>query len=196
MSFSHHKSVEAEIEKLILGSDVPEDNSHARDVRRWVLEFKPEADWPLRFAAFSHDVERALPGRKVLRSEFPDYDSFKKAHALNSAVVVDEILSRYSISSHEKKMIFHLIKNHEIGPDADIDLILLRDADSLSFFTVNLPLYVRRHSEPEILFRMRWGVSRLSERGKQILKDFHYEEERLNKYLRQIINSSLATMAE
>ncbi|MFQ6070040.1 MAG: DUF4202 family protein [Candidatus Aminicenantales bacterium] len=189
MSFNHHKKVEAEIEKIILDSDIPEDYAHALDVREWVLKFKPDADWALRFAAFAHDVERALPERKVRRSDFLDYDSFKKAHAKNSARIVDEIFSTYPIDQSEKEKILRLIEYHEIGPDQDPELVFLRDADSLSFFKLNLSLYAQRHSEEEVLFRMKWGFQRLSEKGKKMLKDFHYEDEKLSKYLKLVINS-------
>jgi hypothetical protein len=44
----------------------------------------------------------------------------------------------------------------------------LVDADSLSYFDVNLPLYHRRNSREESLRRCVWGYRRLSERARSI----------------------------
>lgn len=190
MSINYRKAIENEIEDIISRSDVHEDYVHAKSVKEWVLKFKLDADWILQLAAFAHDIERALPQRKIIRSEFSNYDDFKNAHALNSARVVQEILDKYPISRQVKDKIFSLIENHELGQSEDSDLAVLKDADSLSFFEVNLPAYAGRNDESEILFRMMWGYKRLSKRARQIVKGFHYENERLNEFLNQILSSA------
>ena len=189
MSINYHKAIENEIEHIISRSYVPEDYAHAKSVKEWMLKFRPDAIWAIQLAAFAHDIERALPQRKVIRSKFSDYDDFKNAHALNSARVVQEILDKYPLSRRVKNKILNLIKNHELGQTKDSDLDVLNDADSLSFFKVNLLAYAERNDESEILSRMMWGYQRLSERARQIIKEFHYENERLNEFLQRIISS-------
>lgn len=189
MSINCYKAVEKEIEALICRSDVPEDYNHAISVKKWVLRLKPNTDWALQIAALAHDIERAFPKRKIKRSEFSVYDEFKRAHALNSAKVIQEILDKYPIESKIKNKIFNLIKDHELGLDVVSDLSVLINADSLSFFEVNLPLYAQRNEESEILFRMKWGYKRLSSQARQILKKFRYRNERLNKFLDRVILS-------
>ena len=187
MSINYRKAIENEIEDIISRSDVPEDYAHAKSVKEWVLKFRPDADWALQIAAFAHDVERALPKRKVIRSKFYDYNDFKNAHVLNSARVIQEILNKYPLSRKVKNKILSLIRNHEIGQSEDSDLAVLNDADSLSFFEVNLPAYAERNDESEILSRMIWGYQRLSKRARQIVKEFHYENEKLHEFLRRIL---------
>jgi hypothetical protein len=189
MSINYRDAIENEIEEIISLSDVPEDYSHAKNVKKWVLKFRPNADWTLQIAAFAHDIERALPRRKVIRSKFSDYNDFKNAHALNSAKIVQEILDKYPPSCEEKNKILSLIKNHELGQSENSDLAVLKDADSLSFFKVNLLAYAERNDESEILSRMMWGYQRLSERARQIIKEFHYENERLHEFLQRILSS-------
>jgi len=189
MSINYHKAIENEIEHIISRSYVPEDYAHAKSVKEWMLKFRPDAIWAIQLAAFAHDIERALPQRKVIRSKFSDYDDFKNAHALNSARVVQEILDKYPLSRRVKNKILNLIKNHELGQTKDSDLAILKDSDSLSFFEVNLLAYAERNDESEILSRMMWGYQRLSERARQIIKEFHYENERLNEFLQRIISS-------
>ena len=187
MSINYPKAIENEIEDIISRSGVPEDYAHAKNVKDWVLKFRPDADWALLLAAFAHDIERALPRRKILRSKFSSYNDFKNAHALNSARVVQEILDKYPLSHKVKDKIISLVKNHELGQSKDSDLVILKDADSLSFFKLNLLAYAERNDKSEILFRMIWGYNRLSKRARQIVKEFNYESERLHEFLQQII---------
>jgi len=187
MSINYPKAIENEIEDIISRSEVPEDYAHAKNVKDWVLKFRPDADWALQIAAFAHDIERALPRRKVVRSKFASYNDFKNAHALNSARVIQEILDKYPLSRKVKNKIIILIRNHELGQSEDSDLAILKDADSLSFFELNLLDYAERNDESEILFRMIWGYNRLSKRARQIVKEFNYENERLHEFLQRII---------
>jgi len=189
MSINHRKAIENEIEDIISRSGVPEDYAHAKSVKEWVLKFRPDADWALQIAAFAHDIERALTQRKVIRSKFSDYNDFKNAHALSSAKVIQEILDKYPLSRRVKNKIISLIKNHELGQSENSDLAVLKDADSLSFFKVNLLAYAERNDESEILSRMMWDYQRLSERSRQIIKEFHYENERLHEFLQRILSS-------
>ena len=187
MSISYRDAVEKEIEDIISRSEVPEDYAHAKSVKKWVLRFRPDSDWELQLAALAHDIERAFPERKVKRSEFSSYDDFKRAHAANSARIVKEILDRYSLSLDEKSRILHLIENHEFGSSSNPDLNVLRDADSVSFFEVNLPFYARRHDKEEVFFRMEWGFERLSDKARQIIKKINYEDNELNGLLKRLL---------
>lgn len=190
MSINYRKAIENEIEDIISCSDVPEDYVHAKNVKEWVLKFRPNADWALQLAAFAHDIERALLQRKVIRSRFSDYDDFKNAHALNSARVIQEILDKYPLNCKVKNKILSLIKNHELGQSEDSDLAILKDADSLSFFEVNLLTYAERNDDFEIISRMNWGYQRLSRRARQIVKEFHYKNEKLHEFLQRILSST------
>ncbi len=188
MNINYRKAIENEIGDIISRSDLPEDYAHARGVKEWVIKLRPDADWPLQLAAFAHDIERALSKKKVVRSKFSDYNKFKNAHAINSAKVIQEILDKYPLSRKVKNKILSHIRNHELGLINDVDIAILKDADSLSFFEVNLLAYAERNDESEILSRMIWGYQRLSKRARQIVKEFHYENKRLNEFLQRIIS--------
>lgn len=192
MSINYLEAIQEEIKKTISRSSVPEDYSHALNTRHWVLRLKPNADWGLQIAALAHDIERAFPHRKVKRQDFYDYDEYKRAHAANSAQIMAKILTRCPLDSKIKDRILELIRHHELGAVNDPDLAVLKDADGLSFFEVNLPLYAQRNSDSEVLFRMKWGYQRLSPRAKKIIKKFRYLNERLNKFLDEVILSENA----
>ena len=155
--------VERRIAEVIAGSTVPEDPEHSRNTLQWLLELDSSADAALRIAALGHDIDRAVEARKVQRADFADYDAFKAAHARNSAAILLEILADCGIEDEALiREVERLVCVHEVGGDPRSDL--LRDADSLSYFDVNLPLYYARNGWEETRRRCVWGYRRLSGR--------------------------------
>ncbi len=164
--------VRVRISQLIVGSAVPEDPRHFTNTREWLLKFEPDADEALQLAALGHDIHRAVEASKVLRADFSDYDDFKAAHARHSAEMLLEILQQCGVGDRTlANELYRLVCVHEVGGDARSDLLM--DADSLSYFDVNLPLYRDRNSREETLRRCVWGYRRLSERARLIAAQLH-----------------------
>ncbi len=162
-------------------SPVPEDYRHAENVLEWVMRLSPDAGLALRLAAVGHDIERALPEEKVVRSAYPSYDAFKKAHAENSARILRRLLRKYPFDDEIIERVCFLVRHHEFGVEGDREVEVLKDADSLSFFECNLPYYLEREGEEKALERMRWGYRRLSEKGKLLLSQLPLNEELVRK---------------
>ncbi len=159
--------VRARIGEVIAGSSVPEDPRHSINTLEWLLKLEPGADEALQLAALGHDIDRAVEEHKVLRADFCDYDAFKAAHAEHSAEMLVDILQQCGLrDSALASELYRLVCVHEVGGDARSDLLV--DADSLSYFDVNLPLYRERNSREESLRRCVWGYRRLSERARSI----------------------------
>ena len=177
-----------EIRSVIARSPVPEDLRHAENTLQWLLRLQPDARHPLQLAALAHDIERAIPKRRVNRTDFDDYDAFKAAHARNSARILRPILALCGMDEKIMEEVCRLVEHHEFGGDPASDL--LKDADGISFFDVNLPLYYRREGEEEARRRSRWGFLRLSPQGREIVKGFSYEDRALNRLLQQVIRAS------
>lgn len=182
--------IKNEILRIIAHAPVAEDYEHALNVLQWVKRFKPDVGVALEIAALSHDIERAWPNRKVVRSDYATYDAFKLAHAENSAGIVREILVKYPLEKRTVERICFLVRHHELGGNNDPELVVLKDADSLSFFQVNVPHYLKREGQTETYRRMQWGYRRLSEKAKPFLKSLRYNEAILNTFLQEIIESS------
>jgi len=168
------KNIESEIETIIAKSQVPEDSIHSKNTREWVIKLKPEADIALQIAALGHDIERSIEKRKIKRANFTDYDEFKQAHSQNSAIILQEILVKYKFNQGVIDKVVHLVLLHEFGGTQEADI--LKCADSISFFDVNLPFYFQRNSEKETAFRMKWGYKRLSKVAKSIVENFSYDD--------------------
>ncbi len=174
--------VERRIAHVIGHSSVPEDPTHSGNTLEWLLELDPKADAALRIAALGHDIERAIEARKVRRGDFPTYDTFKAAHARNSARILMEILKECWVEDEPfSREVCRLVRCHEVGGDPRSDLLV--DADSISYFDVNLPLYFERNTWEETRRRCTWGYLRLSERAKRIVTDLRHPSEELSRVM-------------
>ncbi len=173
------------IRKIIARSSVPEDPLHAENTLKWLLMLEPKADPALQIAAYAHDIDRAVKRRKVHRSDFKCYEAFKAAHARNGAMILRELLCRCHVTDSVTDEACRLVTLHEIGGDSRSDL--LKDADSISFFEVNLPFYYKREGAEETRRRCSWGYRRLSLRMKKIAHGITYEDEELTRLKREAI---------
>jgi len=175
------------IRLIIAGSQVPEDSRHADNTLEWLLRLQPCAGDALQLAALGHDIDRAVEKIKVRRADFDDYEAFKAAHARNSAGILRSILTACSVERHIIDDVCRLVQAHEVGGDPGSDL--LKDADSISYFEVNLPLYYQREGWDETKRRSHWGYRRLTPRAQEIVKHIGYEEKTLVRLLREVIQA-------
>ena len=181
--------VRKRIEAVISGSSVPEDAPHSKNTLQWLFKLKPDADEALQIAALGHDIERAVNDRKVRREDYGDYDRFKAAHARNSAKILMEVMMDCAMKGKVAEEVCRLVRLHEIGGDSRSDI--LKDADAISFFDVNLPLYFERNGWEETKQRAVWGYQRLSGRMKKVVQRLSYEKEQLNRLLKSAIRESI-----
>ena len=78
-----------------------------------------------------------------------------------------------------------LVRLHETGGDERSDI--LKNADALSYFQDNLPLYFARNGWMETKRRAMWGYSRLSPELRQIVGQFRFESEDINALLQEVV---------
>ena len=176
--------VKKRIEEIINASPVPEDPIHSKNTLEWLLRLKPDADEALQIAALGHDIERAIEERKVRRQDYKNYDEFKDAHASNSAEILAEIMKECNISKELADDSFFLVCHHERGGTRRSDI--LRDADSISFFHVNLPYYFVRNGVEETKRRYLWGYRRLRDNLKGLVAEFDYQDRELESLVRTL----------
>jgi len=178
--------VRLQISEVIAGSAVPEDPRHSVNTLEWLLEFEPGADEALQLAALGHDIDRAVETSKVLRADFSDYDDFKAAHARHSAEMLLEILEQCGVGDPAlSDEVYRLVCLHEVGGDVRSELLV--DADSLSYFDVNLPLYRDRNSPEETFRRCVWGYRRLSRRARRIAAELHPPGDELALLMEEVV---------
>ncbi len=180
--------IKRKIEEIIKKSPVSEDPIHSKNTLEWLLKLKPDADDNLKIAALGHDIERAIEERKVRREEYKNYDEFKEAHASNSAKILVEIVKDCNMSKKLADDIFYLVGHHETGGTRRVDI--LRDADSISFFHVNLPYYYMRNGAEETKRRCLWGYRKLPDNLKKYVAEFDYKNKELELLVRTCISQS------
>ena len=176
------------IRETVARSEVPEDPLHAENTLHWVLKKDSQSDQALQIAALAHDIDRAVAERKVRRADFSDYDAFKNAHARNGAAILREILESCGVDNPVCEEACRLVTLHETGGDARSDL--LKDADSISYFEVNMPLYFQREGWEETKRRCVWGYRRLSGEMKRVAQGITYEKPELNRLLQTAIEEA------
>ncbi|MBI5249924.1 MAG: DUF4202 family protein [Desulfomonile tiedjei] len=173
------------VRSIIAGSRVPEDPAHAENTVKWLHKLDPNADDALSIAAFGHDIDRAVENRRIRKADFQNFDAFKAAHARNSSEILYEIMLECGVHDQLAGEVRRLVMLHEAGGDVRSDL--LKNADSLSFFEVNLPFYYTRNGWEKTLQRSLWGYGRLSLEAKGYLPALSYSQEILNRLLREVI---------
>ena len=183
------ENAKGKIREVIAASKVPEDPGHADNTLAWLFKLDPKTDPAMQIAALAHDIDRAIEERKVHRSDFDDYDVFKAAHAQNGAKILWEILDDCQVPQPIADEACRLVTLHEVGGDPRSDL--LKDADSISYFDVNMPLYFQREGWDETKRRCVWGYRRLSSRQKEIVKGITYENQTLTRLLNEAIRQSV-----
>ncbi len=183
MKEDEFNKVKERILEIIKNSNVPEDPLHAENTLKWLLVLCPKADDAMKIAALGHDIERAIEDKKIKRKDFDDFDEFKRAHAQNSAKILRDILKGMGLSDSFVEDVAHLVELHEFGGDPRADCI--KEADSISFFDTNLPLFFEREGIENAKKRAIWGYNRLSSRGKKIVKGFKYK----NRLLQELIEN-------
>jgi hypothetical protein len=176
------------IRAIIAGSKVQEDPNHAEDTLKWLLRLSPWADEALQISALAHDIERAVEKGRVYRADYDDYDVFKADHARNGAKILRKILNKCGVSGSITNEACRLVSLHEVGGDSRSDL--LKDADSISYFKVNMPLYYKREGWEETKRRCIWGYQRLSARMKKIARSIAYDDKILTRLLREAIREA------
>lgn len=181
---------QAEIRGLLAQSPSPEHARHAEDTLVWVMRLKPDVDAALALAALAHDIECIDDLARTARQEFDSYDEYKTAHALRAARILRDILRRCTVNDAVARRACRLVEMHEFGGDADADV--LRDADSLSYFSVNMPLYFDRQGRIETLRRSRWDYARMSVRARRYFTGIRHRDPRLNRILREAAVSASA----
>ena len=181
------EQVKNKIEEIILLSPYSEDVFHSINTLEWVMKLNPDADIALQIAALGHDIERGMEDRSINASNYETFGEFKQAHALNSAEILVGIMEEYCVEQKLIDDVAHLVANHEIGGDEREEL--LKDADTLSFFHVCLPLYFDRRGSTTTKKRCVWGYKKLSDHLKKNVLEIEF----LDDNLRKLVIESIGT---
>lgn len=156
---------------------------HLQRTADWIKSLRPDADDALMISGLAHDVERALRDEETYKQiknnehGFTDKD-FLRMHQERGALLVADFLETEGADKELVTRVKKLISKHEEGGDEDQNL--LKDADSLSFFENNIPVFLNKKigetSKEKVQNKFDWMYERItSEKAKEIAKPM-YEE--------------------
>jgi len=178
--------IKKEIEEQLKKSEIEIDYEHSQLAWKWVLKQKPDADIPLQLAALAHDYDRSFSDRE--RSSYHDtYEQYKQAHAKKSAQMAADLMAKHNFSPNDIKKVKHLIENHELGGEGDLQI--LTDADSLAYFEGAVPFYRRMNTEDKTKSKIVFMYKRMSENARKLINKIKFEDEELNKFYLDTINN-------
>ncbi|MDD3006515.1 MAG: DUF4202 family protein [Candidatus Pacebacteria bacterium] len=115
------------------------ENLHLTRTLYWVKEMEPDASEELLIAACSHDIERALNLESKNKERFNTEEEMEK-HQTESGKIIFDFLVKEGYDLEKAKRVQELIAKHEVGGDAEQDM--LKDADSLSWLEVSAPKHI------------------------------------------------------
>jgi hypothetical protein len=145
------------------------DHDHALDVWQWVRRLEPRASLALQIAALFHDVERlASEADTRVEQHAEDYVAFKESHAARGSLVLEAALRDLDLGASLSRAM-SLVARHE-RPGADHELLVLNDADALSFFALNSAGFLSYFGEAHTRMKVRYTLARLSERAREHLR--------------------------
>jgi len=174
------------IAEMIVRSSFPEEPFHSVNTLEWVFRLRPGADHALQIAALGHDIERACEDRRVSAKGYDTFEQFKEAHALTSAQVISEIMEEIGVEQGLIDDVARLVAHHESGGNEREEV--LKNADTLSFFQVCLPLYFDRHGPDRTRKRMVWGFRKLPETLRREVAEMEFMDPELEKLVREAIS--------
>ncbi len=157
-----------------------EQNKHFERTVYWVKQLKPGADEALLIAAVAHDIERAYRKEDIIKlkeiSDFTNSD-FLRPHEERGAGIISHFLEENNADSYLVDKVKMLVLRHEEGGNDDQNL--LKDADSVSFFENNLPIFYKKAAEigkEKVKKKINWMYNRItSNKAKEIVKDWYKE---------------------
>lgn len=150
------------------------DYDHALDAWQWMLRLCPEASLAAQIAALFHDIERLVSEADVrVEHHATDYQRFKDRHARRGAAITKGALAGLDLDAHTQRRALFLVGNHE-RPMPDAELLLLNDADALSFFSLNSAGYLNYYGIEQTRRKVAYTLRRLRPTERRRLFQIRY----------------------
>jgi len=122
-----------------------------------------------------------------MKARFATYDEYKKEHALLSAKIMCDILKKYNFNETTIDKVRHLIENHEVGGEGDVEV--LKEADSITFFENSLLHYRRTHTKKETIDKIKFMYNRLNNKVKPMINRIKFKGVESAKLFKEAINN-------
>lgn len=156
-------NLKSEIVKIFSKAKFELEGAHSLDTLKWVKKIDINASESLQIAALAHDIDRGV-APKITRAENETYNEYKMRHAKRSSQLVAKLMIKYGYPKDLVEKTSHLVEEHEVGGDKETNI--LKDADSISFFSCNIEWYYNyknkdlEETKREILYKYQRAAPR------------------------------------
>lgn len=176
-----------EILDILSEAEFELEKEHAVDTLNWVKKIDPEAGESLQIAALGHDLERAV-GPMVRREDGESHANYKKRHSERSSQILAELMKKHGYNQATVDHACELVRLHETGGDYDADI--LRDADSVSFFSCNIEWYYeyKNRDLDVVRHQIEYKYSRATPRAKKLIRTIKIKNKVLNDLCQEIFS--------
>lgn len=170
-----------EVKKWV--NEIYDNSDHLIRTSYWLKKLDSDVDLAVTIAAITHDIERAFPqNRKPPSPEWGgakwDDEEYNLWHGRRSASFVEKFLREKEANKKLISKVKHLIVYHEIGGDRETELV--RDADSISFLEINVPMFIsmipKRLTKREVKEKVDYMFKRISNREAKVLARPFYKK--------------------
>jgi hypothetical protein len=164
------------------------DRTHSLLTREWVLKLDKNASVALQIAALAHDIDRTIEERRVKTDEAKnpeEYEKLKEQHAKVSADIICEELEKVGVNKKTIERVRYLVEHHEVGGDEEANI--LRDADSLTFFSFDIFPYFEDRGYQKTKYKIIFTYSRMSDKAKEFVKKMKYKDNELKSIINEVI---------
>ncbi len=167
--------IKEEIKNTIKNSKSPGDSEHSIICLKWLLKINPESTEEVQIAALAHDIDRAVDPRILWEEGKESYAEYKQRHAIRSSNLIVDIMKKYDYSEESINKVKEMVKNHEIGGDEETDQ--LRDADSITYFELNVPSYLEERGFEKTKNKIKFMYERASDKARSLIKELKLSPE-------------------
>ena len=156
------------------------EHPHLERTLYWIEELKPDASEELLIAARSHDIERAFQPKADGSKKFSySWGEAMDKHQIDSGKIMFEFLAKEGYDLEKAKRVQELISKHEVGGDAEQNLLM--DADSLSWLEMSAPRHMgfieeKGLEKKELKKKIDFMFNRISSEKAKVIAGPFYDE--------------------
>ncbi len=179
------EKIKLEIIKILASAEFELESAHALDTLNWVKKIDKNASESLQIAALAHDIDRGI-GQKIIREDGETYDEYKVRHAKRGAKLISELMAKFGYSKELIVETADLVLRHEVGGTKDADI--LKDADSVSFFSCNIEWYYnyKNKNDDEMKREILYKYERATPRAKELIKSIKIKNKVIQNMCQEI----------
>ena len=179
MSLKLYKKAEQFVVDSFIKVDEDKQIKHFIRTVYWIKQLKSDADEALLISAVAHDIERAFRKSdvmpKVQKGGFMD-KGFLRLHEERGAEIIGNFLGEQNANHKIIDKVKMLVSKHEEGGNNEQNL--LKDADSISFFENNAPMFLTKKvnevGKEKVKEKFDWMFNRItSKKAKELAMDWY-----------------------